>query len=136
MTLTDWDPWVQSEVRLADRMGVLDGGSHSVVQWFASQWLLVSDVRQEARERADEFRFALLQASGDPRSVWSLFPEIPRAIDEDGKEVPLQDFDPSDNGPVTYQFELDPKEAAKVDREINVEAEEQQGRELIERGWM
>lgn len=66
------DPWLEGQIRLAERRGILQGRHISPVQQMALQLLIILDRADAASIRADRIREALLGAN--PALARGLYP--------------------------------------------------------------
>jgi hypothetical protein len=101
---------VWTQIRLADRQGLLSGRGLSTVQVTAVYICELFDQRQDILTRADEFKYALLGAAGHI-PVEALFPELFTETD-DSADLP------SDEDKVTYRFEDHSMSEEEMEREL------------------
>lgn len=80
------DPWLEVQLRLADRRGVLRGASLSRVQELGLQMLMMVERRDQARGFLDELRSRI--AANHPDRVRALFPRwFPAGAEEDDQQA-------------------------------------------------
>lgn len=79
---------METQLRLAERQGLLTGPNLSRVQHYALQLLLFADAKQKAQEQGLRFRADL--AAAHPELLTDLFPDWFRKV-EDEKPAPAED---------------------------------------------
>lgn len=105
------DPWVWTQIRLAERQGLLTGRGLSATQVTAVYLCEVRDQRQSAEEKLEAFKYALL--STGHISVEALFPDL-FTKEVNGEEADLG----SEEDQVTYKFDEIDMSESDVEREL------------------
>lgn len=110
------DPWLEAQIRLAERQGILQGRHISPVQQMALQLLIILDRSDTTSLRADRIREALLSAN--PALARGLYPAYfsSEGAPEDGEqpsEHSMMNHDPAtayDFSEVTFEHPKDLKD--------------------------
>lgn len=119
MTLGRIDPWLESQVRLAQDRGSLVA-PNSMVQDWALRYLSLSETQRRSRERVEALKLALLPHEVDRQRLANLFPEyFPKdafadAVREDG----TLDEEKVDETQLDWSTVEDPLEDADISRWI------------------
>lgn len=111
---------MESQMRLADRRGLLQGAYLSQVQEWAVEMLIIMDNITKAKDFADSMRARLVAAH--PSSVRSIFPEWFEAEDpfaEAKREDGTYDIDKVDDASVNWTVPSNNRENDELERWIH-----------------
>lgn len=99
------DPWLESKLRLADRLGLLKGNRLTRVQYQAAQFCLVLDARDRGQDFADRIGLAII--TNNPEKAPVVFPkwisQAPTVVD---RVATIEDYERDAAG--TYHVEAPP----------------------------